>query len=360
MAQTREVFFTTQLLEWNKTNKRQLPWKGEKDPYKIWLSEIILQQTRVEQGLSYYQAFVRKYPDVKALAIAPEDEVFRLWQGLGYYARCKNMLVAARQIVDQFQGRFPDTYKNILALKGIGPYTAAAIASLAFNLPHAVLDGNVFRVLARFFEIAVPIDTTAGKKKFSLLAQSLLPPNKAGIYNQALMDFGATVCKPQQPKCSDCPLRLHCGAYLKNKTVQLPVKSKKIQVRQRCLHYLIIRHKEAVYLRKRTAKDIWENLFEFVPIETNQILSWQALQQSDAFRMLLANHPFRLMGISKTYRHQLTHQTIFAQFVLLQVKYPPSTLKNFISVPLKNLHQYAFPQLIVSFLQEKTLTLTVL
>jgi len=209
-----KTFFTAQLLEWNhQHNSRTMPWKGIKDPYHIWLSEIILQQTRVEQGLPYYERFITTYPTIQDLAAAPDEAVFRLWQGLGYYARCKNMLAAARQVVQTYKGRFPDTYEQIQSLKGIGPYTAAAIASFAFNSHHAVLDGNVFRVLSRYFGIDTPVDSTAGKKEFAALAQELLPAGQSAVYNQSIMDFGAGVCKPQQPLCHQCPLAgKMCGA----------------------------------------------------------------------------------------------------------------------------------------------------
>src|SRR6187549_1636680 len=198
-------FFTPTLLDWNNNeNTRSMPWKGEKDPYRIWLSEIILQQTRVEQGWAYYENFILNYPTVRDLAAAPEEAVFRLWQGLGYYARCKNMLAAARQIVEQFHGHFPNTYDAIQSLKGVGPYTAAAIASFAFNLPHAVLDGNVYRVLSRFFGIDEPIDSTKGKQLFTGIAGRVLSQKEPGLFNQAIMDFGATVCKPVAPLCSLC------------------------------------------------------------------------------------------------------------------------------------------------------------
>jgi A/G-specific adenine glycosylase len=201
-------YFTKQLLHWNSTqNNRQMPWKGEKDPFKIWLSEIILQQTRVDQGRAYYDRFVSTFPNIKKLASASEKKVFKLWEGLGYYSRCKNLIATARFITKEKQGKFPETYEEILSLKGIGPYTAAAIASFAFNLPHAVVDGNVFRVLSRFFGIDIPVDNSNGKKIFSKLAESLLNSRQPGIYNQAIMDFGAVICKPQNPLCLSCPLK---------------------------------------------------------------------------------------------------------------------------------------------------------
>src|SRR5579859_1431456 len=199
----KKIDFTKTLLGWNSSgNFREMPWKGEKDPYKVWLSEVILQQTRVQQGWAYYEKFINAFPTIKDLAAALEQKVFKLWEGLGYYSRCRNLIATARKISDEYNGRFPHTYEEILALKGVGPYTAAAIASFAYNLPHAVVDGNVVRVLARFFGITTAADTTSGKKQFAELATALLDPSQAGIYNQAIMDFGATVCTPRNPQCA--------------------------------------------------------------------------------------------------------------------------------------------------------------
>src|SRR5262245_24307425 len=261
--------FTKKLLTWNKSsNKRQMPWKGEKDPYKIWLSEIILQQTRVEQGLEYYKKFIAKFPTVHDLAKAPEQQVFKLWEGLGYYTRCKNLVATAKVISKEKGGKFPNTYEDIKALKGIGPYTAAAISSFAFNLPYAVVDGNVFRVLARVFGVSTPIDSTAGKKYFTQLADDLLDKKQPGTYNQAIMDFGAVICKPEAPLCNQCPFNKTCYAYLNKKISELPVKEKKISIRKRWFYYFIIGNKDQSAIVQRTAKDIWQELYEYPLIET--------------------------------------------------------------------------------------------
>ena len=221
--------FTSTLLHWHaKDNTREMPWKGEKDPYKIWLSEIILQQTRVEQGLAYYNRFISTYPTVFDLAKAKDQTVFKLWEGLGYYNRCRNLLATAKEIVKTFNGKFPNDYETLLTLKGVGPYTAAAIASFAFNAPHAVLDGNVFRVIARYEGIDVPTDTTAGKKIFETRAAALLDKKRAGLYNQAIMDFGATVCKPMAPNCNACPLQKTCVAHATAQVNQIPIKEKQL------------------------------------------------------------------------------------------------------------------------------------
>jgi A/G-specific adenine glycosylase len=264
-------YFVNQLLQWNSNhNKRQMPWKGEKDPYKIWLSEIILQQTRVKQGLDYYNRFITAFPDVHVLAKAPETTVFKLWEGLGYYTRCKNLIATANYISGDLKGKFPDVYEEILALKGVGPYTAAAIGSFAFNLPRAVVDGNVFRVLSRYFGIATAIDSIEGKKLFTSLANDLLDKKNPAAYNQALMDFGATICKPQQPLCTVCVLKKKCSALATGSVNQLPAKEKSITKKTRWFYYVVAEYMGKVYVRKREPKDIWENLYEFILVENNQ------------------------------------------------------------------------------------------
>lgn len=351
------LFFTEKLLEWNRdVNTRTMPWKGEKDPYRIWLSEIILQQTRVEQGLPYYERFIQHYPDATKLAQAPEEEVFRLWQGLGYYARCKNMLAAARDIATNYQGKFPGEYEQIKALKGIGPYTAAAIASFGFHLPYAVLDGNVYRVLSRYFGIETPIDSTAGKKQFGDLAQELLPPQQSAAYNQSIMDFGAVVCKPQQPLCSECPLNKKCIARQQQLVAVLPVKTKKLVIKKRYFNYLLVELKDDIYIRKRTENDIWQNLHEFILIETNEPADFASLQETDAFRRIFKNVPFTVVNSSAPQKQQLTHQTIHSQFITLEIKQPLS-LDDHMLVPRKKLDNYAFPKTITTFLQSKRLQL---
>ncbi|NLR78739.1 A/G-specific adenine glycosylase [Chitinophaga eiseniae] len=350
-------FFTEKLLEWNRdTNTRSMPWKGEKNPYKIWLSEIILQQTRVEQGWPYYERFIQHYPTVKKLAAAPDEEVFRLWQGLGYYARCKNMLAAARQITNIHEGKFPDQYDQIKALKGIGPYTAAAIASFAFHLPYAVLDGNVFRVLARYFGIDTPIDSTAGKKQFDTLAQELLPKAHSAEYNQSIMDFGAVVCKPQQPACEECPLRKKCVARHQQLISLLPVKTKKLQIKKRYFNYLLLHYGNDIFIRKRTSNDIWQNLHEFILIETPGPSDATTLQSSTAFKTILGSIPFELEGVSAPLKQQLTHQTIHSLFISLSVKQQPN-LPDYTLVPRNSLHKYAFPKTITAFLESHHLQL---
>ncbi|WP_143308280.1 A/G-specific adenine glycosylase [Chitinophaga vietnamensis] len=347
------LFFTEKLLEWNKDlNTRSMPWKGEKDPYRIWLSEIILQQTRVEQGWPYYERFIQHYPTVSQLAAAPDEEVFRLWQGLGYYARCKNMLAAAREIATTYKGKFPDQYEQIKSLKGIGPYTAAAIASFAFDLPHAVLDGNVFRVLSRFFGIDTPIDSTEGKKQFATLAQDLLPPAHSTAYNQSIMDFGAVVCKPQQPLCEECPLQKKCAAYHQQLISLLPVKTKKLQIKKRYFTYILATFKDQVYIRKRTGNDIWQNLHEFILLETPAATDITALQTDPGFLQLFGKNKPAIERVSPLFKQQLTHQTIHSQFITIALQKPLES-PAYTAVPFSDLNNYAFPKTITTYLESK-------
>lgn len=345
--------FTKNLLVWNRdSNTRAMPWKGEKDPYKIWISEIILQQTRVEQGLKYYEKFVSTFPTVCALAHAPDQEVFKLWEGLGYYSRCKNLLATARFVCDELHGVFPGNYEAIISLKGVGAYTAAAIASFAFGLPYAVVDGNVMRVLSRYFALTNPVDTTDGKKKYTQLAEALLDRQQPGLYNQAIMDFGAVVCKPQQPACSRCPLRPDCQAYRKGLVNELPLKKKGLQKRSRWLYYFVISYGEAVYIRKRTARDIWENLFEFVlqEVDTPFFIGDESRVQQTLVS-LLGHGNFTIKHISPEYRQQLTHQTVTGKFVDVVVHVPHPCLSEYQLVNRTALPQYPFPRFITRYLQ---------
>jgi len=266
------TFFTQQLLYWNQTaNHRAMPWKGESDPYKIWLSEVILQQTRVDQGWAYYEKFIQAYPTVKDLAKAKDEKVFKLWEGLGYYNRCRNLLHTARHLTNTSKGIFPNTYEGLLALKGIGPYTAAAIASFAFNLPYAVVDGNVFRVLARFHGISTPTDTKEGIEKFNTLANQHLAKDQPGIYNQAIMDFGATVCTPSQPDCSACNLSSKCVAFNVNKVNQLPVKLKRVTKKKRHFDFFCFNFNDTWMLQQRGEGDVWNGLFQFYVLEQDRM-----------------------------------------------------------------------------------------
>ena len=331
-----------------------MPWKGETDPYKIWLSEIILQQTRVEQGWNYYNRFIETFPNIKKLAKAPQETVFKLWEGLGYYTRCKNLIATAKFIATERQGKFPHTYEDILKLKGVGPYTAAAIGSFAFNLPYAVVDGNVFRVLARFFGMDTPIDSNTGKKMFTALAEDLLDKKKPGIYNQAIMDFGAVVCKPQNPLCGSCPLQTNCNALATGRREVLPVKEGKLVKRTRWFYYIIAGHSGKVYVRKRGAKDIWENLYEFILLEAEKMLSLAELQQTPAFKKIAGKHTIEVLAESKMYRQLLTHQTIHGRFIQIKAK-NGLVLADHKEVGPKALFKLPFPKFINSFLAENEL-----
>ena len=349
-----QKYFVKNLLQWNRNdNTRLMPWKGEKDPYKIWLSEVILQQTRVKQGLDYYNNFIRHFPTIRKLATAPETTVFKLWEGLGYYSRCKNLIATAKYIDIQLHGKFPDKYDAILALKGIGPYTAAAISSFAFNLPHAVVDGNVFRVLARYFGIYAATDSTTGKKQFTLLANELLDKEEPGIYNQALMDFGAVICKPKLPLCIKCMLNKNCNAFLNNAVQQLPVKEKSITKKTRWFYYLIIELDEKVYVRKRASKDIWENLYEFFLIEVKVTLLFDNLH---IIADVLGTADFEVINISPFYKQQLTHLNIQGQLIRLKIS-SPLALNGYDLVSKIALQKLPFPKFISNYLKDKNVSL---
>jgi A/G-specific adenine glycosylase len=344
--------FSKLLLQWNKKqNRRQMPWKGEKDPYKIWLSEIILQQTRVEQGLSYYNNFINTYTNIHQLAKAPDAAVFKLWEGLGYYTRCRNLLATARFISKELKGKFPDTYEAIKALKGIGPYTAAAISSFAYNLPHAVVDGNVFRVMARVFDIATPIDSTAGKKQFTALAEELLNKKEPGLYNQAIMDFGAVVCKPAAPLCTTCVLNKRCAAFLNNRVQELPVKEKKIKIKKRWFYYLILEYKNTIAIRQRTAKDIWQDLYEFPLLETDKETDIKKIVQQAAKKNGLLKNDYAVSAVSALFKQQLSHQLIAGQFIRLQLTKKPAA-KDYTWIKKTAMDNYAFPQFINQYLKQ--------
>ena len=346
--------FASLLLKWGKEkNDRQMPWKGEKDPYKIWLSEIILQQTRVEQGLSYYNAFIKTFPDVHKLAKAPDAKVFKLWEGLGYYTRCRNLLATARYISKERKGKFPDSYEEILNLKGIGPYTAAAISSFAFNLPHAVVDGNVFRVLARVFGIATPTDTTEGKKMFTALAEELLDKKQPGLYNQAIMDFGATVCKPAAPLCSDCVFKKHCIAFNKDLIAALPVKEKKITIKQRWLYYIVTECKNEVAIVQRTEKDIWKDLYEFPLIEVTKEMNEKNIIKQLNLKEWFATADYTIENISPLFKQQLSHQSISGKFITIKLKRKTKLNSDWQWVTKGKLKSFAFPQFINQYLKTK-------
>lgn len=341
------------LLDWYEKNRRELPWRETSDPYFIWISEIILQQTRVQQGWDYFLRFTRAFPDVQTLASASEHDVLKLWQGLGYYSRARNLHAAAKQIVSQFNGVFPSEYEDILSLKGVGEYTAAAIASIAFNLPYAVVDGNVNRVISRLFAVETPINTAKGKKTITEIAQSLLLHEHAGTYNQAMMDFGSLICTPAQPKCEECPLQTHCMAYTMKKVSEFPVKNRKKSVRNRYFVYLHIRHRNKTYLQKRNKSDIWKNLYEFPLIELEAPTDFVKLQQTREFKTLFNSLSHINIKSQKSFKHVLSHQVIYADFYEVSVadNHYFELKEPYISVPESTLGDYPVSRLIAKYLE---------
>jgi len=327
-----------------------MPWKGEKDPYKIWLSEIILQQTRVEQGLGYYKRFIRSFPNIQRLANSSDETVFKHWEGLGYYSRCRNLLITARFIASERKGKFPESYEEIRALKGVGPYTAAAISSFAYNLPHAVVDGNVFRVMARVFGESIPTDTTMGKKIFTALAEELLDKKQPGIYNQAIMDFGATICKPVSPLCAQCPFQQICFAYRYKIIAELPVKEKRIRMRDRWFYYFILEYRDQYVIRQRTSRDIWQQLYEFPLIESDSELSTADIMKKGSAKKIFTRIDKEKTEVSDVLRQQLSHQLIRGRFITLRLKTKPTLKDGNILVSKKKLNAFAFPKFITSFL----------
>ena len=343
--------FTTTILEWFAENRRDLPWRETSDPYAIWLSEIILQQTRIQQGMAYWQRFMERWPTVEQLAAATEDEVLRLWQGLGYYSRARNLHAAAQQIVAM--GGFPTTFEGIRSLKGGGDYTAAAIASIAFGLPVAVVDGNVYRVLARHFGIDTPINTTEGKKLFAALAQEMLPPDHPSDYNQAMMDFGAIQCTPTSPRCLLCPLMESCEALRKGRVGELPVKLKKLKIQTRHLTYIYIRYKGETAIRRRGEGDIWQGLWEVVNIEHSPLNIEHYLipnAQCSMFNAQCSIHNFQCLRTNV--RHVLTHRVILADFYLWQPDERPSLPADYIWVDEEELDKYGVPRLVERLFEE--------
>ncbi len=338
--------FSATLLRWNKEmNHRQMPWKGEKDPYKIWLSEIILQQTRVEQGLKYYEKFIAAFPDVHQLANASEQSIYKYWEGLGYYTRCKNLIATAQNISKNLKGKFPGNYDEIKKLKGIGPYTAAAIASFAFNEQRAVVDGNVFRVLARIFGIDKPIDSTEGKKTFNVLADKLLDKRTPGLYNQAIMDFGAMVCKPV-PSCQQCPFKQKCKAFLNENIFSLPVKAKKVLIKKRWFSYVVLEHKGKLALRQRREKDIWQNLFEFLLVESGKGLNEKQIIKEVKRKKWIDANDYEIEYVSPVFKQQLSHQLIEGRFTKFKLHRKPKLASDILWIQKKEIKKYAFPMFI--------------
>ena len=343
-----EKYISKSLIKWYEANKRELPWRDISDPYRIWISEIILQQTRVNQGLSYYLRFIERFPDVKALAIANEDEVLKYWQGLGYYSRARNLHKTAQIIAEKYKGKFPNSYTDIVQLKGIGAYTAAAVCSFAYNQAYAVVDGNVYRVLSRLFAIETPIDSNKAKKEFSELATNMLDKSKPGIHNQAIMEFGALQCVPVQPDCNACPFQKTCKAYKLDLVDKLPIKASKTKVRERFFNYFLIQYQSKIYIQKRTEKDIWQNLYELPLIESNKLFEPEEIGTND-FLTNIEN--IEISSTTSTFKHILSHQRIFARFFSVTVSDKNNYLNQLIEINCNEIDNYAVSRLTSLFFE---------
>lgn len=344
---------SAKLREWYRVNKRDLPWRKSSDPYIIWISEIMLQQTRVAQGYDYFVHFTGRFPDVYALADASEDEVLKYWEGLGYYSRARNLHATAKRIVNDFNGVFPHNYKDILSLKGVGEYTAAAIVSMAWNQPYAVVDGNVYRVLSRLFALDTPVDTGKGKKQFYELANQIMEPLHAGEHNQAIMEFGALYCTPRNPDCAQCVFTDTCLAYASGRVSSFPVKQSKTKIRHRYFHYFHIQNGEDTFLRKRPSGDIWQGLYEFPLIETNEELEFAGLELTEDFRELFDGcEGLEIRIASPSIKHVLSHQILHATFYCIRIHKTGPKIEDYSRIPSENLNDYAIPRLIHIYLEK--------
>ncbi|UOB16226.1 A/G-specific adenine glycosylase [Abyssalbus ytuae] len=340
--------FKTEIISWYSANKRSLPWRETSEPYCIWLSEIMSQQTRIEQSLPYYLKFIDAYPTIFHLAEAKEDEVLKLWQGLGYYSRARNLHATAKYIAYELNGKFPDNYNDLLKLKGVGDYTASAIASICFNEPAPVVDGNVYRVLSRYFGVDIPINSTKGIKYFKTLAKELIDHEQPGEYNQGIMEFGARQCKPQSPDCNICPLNESCVALQKKMVALLPVKIKKGKIKHRHFNYLIINNDEKTILEQRTANDIWKNLYEFPLIEDKHELTEEQIIKHDIFKKYIPHNKFSIhLYNNDKIVHKLSHQYIHTKFWIVNLQ---TKIEN--GIEKKQLNEYPVPILIANFVEE--------
>lgn len=341
--------FTEAIIKWYEENKRELPWRESSDPYLIWISEIILQQTRVVQGYDYFLRFVKRFPDVQTLADADEDEVMKYWQGLGYYSRARNLHAAAKSM----NGVFPKTYAEVLALKGVGEYTAAAVCSFAYGMPYAVVDGNVYRVLSRYFGIDTPIDSTEGKKLFAALADEMLDRKRPALYNQGIMDFGAIQCTPQSPDCLFCPLADSCSALAKGLVAKLPVKQHKTKTTNRYFNYIYVRAGAHTFISKRTADDIWKNLFELPLIETPVALSEEEFLALPEFRAFFAQGEQPVVrSVCREVKHVLSHRVIYADFYEVTLPEETASFSKFQKIKAEELEQYAVSRLVHAFIEK--------
>ncbi len=342
--------FSAELVKWYNDNKRDLPWRHTTNAYIIWLSEVILQQTRVEQGLPYFNRFVEAYPTVSDFAAADENEVLRLWQGLGYYSRGRNMLKTARIVQQEYDGKFPTKYDELIKLTGIGEYTAAAISSFAANEGRAVVDGNVNRVIARYFGINEPINSTAGKKIFQSTANNLLNKKNPALHNQAMMEFGAMLCKPKNPACGICPVRVGCYAFTHNATTALPVKINKVKIKQRYFNYFLIADGDTILMNKRAENDIWANMYDLPMIETAApSMLDELLITPDAVKYFGDN--IKVTGVSELKKHVLTHQHLYIRFINLAIQ-PIEVRPNLVFIKVENLRKLPLPKPVFIFLDK--------
>jgi A/G-specific adenine glycosylase len=339
------------LLHWYDTHKRELPWRESNDPYIIWVSEIILQQTQVVQGLEYFYRFTKQFPTVNALANANIDIVLRYWQGLGYYSRAHNMLHAAKEIAEKYNGQFPSTYEEIRKLKGIGDYTAAAICSFAYNLPYPAIDGNVYRFTTRYFGIHTPIDSTIGKKDIAEFSMRLLNKKYPGKHNQAMMEFGALQCTPHNPNCDNCPFKKSCIAHIEHTVELLPIKEKKTKIHNRFFYYICICNNEHTYLKKRSNNEIWKGLFEFPVIETQEKISTKDLLLSTDFTHLTGKNCSIIKELPEI-KHVLSHQHIFAQCICVDINKETDTLKSYQKILISDIENFAVSRLTEKFLEK--------
>lgn len=344
--------FAGEIIEWYKVNKRDLPWRSTTDPYIIWLSEIIMQQTRVEQGTPYFIRFAEKYPTVADFASAREDEILKLWQGLGYYSRGRNMHHTARLVMEEHAGYFPSDYESLIRLKGVGEYTAAAISSFSSDEARAVVDGNVFRLLSRFFGIDIPVNSGKGKKAFTELANELIDKSRPGIYNQAAMEFGSLVCRPRNPACQDCVLRQGCEAYRTGRINELPVKLKTGKTRDRYFNYVLASSSRGILMNKRGPGDIWENLYELPLFETAELYEPGDLVNSEQFKNTFG-HQARIRSVTKPPVHILSHQKLYATFIEIEnysEQFAPES--GWFYVKMDDIEKMAQPKLIFQFFKK--------
>lgn len=333
------------LAAWYETHRRDLPWRHTRNPYRIWVSEIILQQTQVAQGLDYYRRFVEQFPTVEALAAATQDDVLKVWQGLGYYSRARHLHESAQLIMERFGGRFPTKYADVLSLKGVGEYTAAAICSFAYRQPYATVDGNVYRVLARYFGLHIPIDTTEGKRLFAQVAQTLLDTRQPDVHNQALMEFGALQCTPVAPRCDDCPLHDHCAALRGQCVDVLPRKQGTKRVRDRYFYYFFILIDDKTFLHQRGAHDVWQGLYEFPLLELARPIGVETLLRKAEVTDLIGNGGYELVHVSPVKKHVLSHQRIFAQCLTVKCVARTEALAGYTELPLSALSDFPISRL---------------